>query len=311
LLLLFLFPVLWTVQPLLRHPRPGVVPRVDAAQLEVDVHHLVEAFEGRGDHRPEVLAATAAWIEASFRASGGRTRLQSYAVNGRSYLNVRARYGPEAGPRLVVGAHYDACAGLPGADDNASGVAGLLALGRLLGAQPPSGSVELVAYTLEEPPHFRKSTMGSAQHVAALRAEGVEVRAMLCLEMLGTFSDEPGSQHYPLPGLGLVYPDRGDFITVVGDLASPRLVRRVKGAMQSATELPVWSINAPAAIPGIDFSDHRNDWAAGLPAVMITDTAFFRNPRYHTATDTPDRLDYRRMAQVVQGIHAAVRELTQ
>lgn len=308
LLILVALPVLWITQPLGRvSRRPGV--EVSSARLEADVRHLVGGFPQRGFHRPKVLEAASDWIAASLQATGARVQRQAYTVGSDSYGNVRAFYGPEAGERVVVGAHYDAYEGLPGADDNASGVAALLALGRALGAHPPAGPVELVAYTLEEPPHFRKPTMGSAVHAQSLRKEGVKVRGMISLEMVGTFTDAPESQHYPLPGLGLIYPSRGDYIAVVGDLTSPRLVRQVKGAMQSTGSLPVWSINAPTSLVGVDFSDHRNYWALGLPAVMVTDTAFFRNPRYHTAQDTPDRLDYRRMAQVVQGVEAAIRDL--
>lgn len=234
---------------------------------------------------------------------------QSYEVHGALFTNVVARFGPEQGERVIVGAHYDACDGLPGADDNASGVAGLLALARMYQEHPPKLPVELVAFTLEEPPHFRLPTMGSVVHARSLAKEGAKVRAMICLETIGTFEDRPGSQTYPIPGLGGVYPDRGDFIAVVGDATSPLLVRKVKAAMASASPLPVWSINAPAAIPGIDFSDHRSYWAEGFPAVMVTDSAFYRNPRYHTARDTPDRLDYPRMAQVIQGVRVAVDRL--
>lgn len=298
----------WITQPMFP-VSPVATQAVDPAGLEADVRHLVEAFPGRSEARPEVLWAASEWIGRVLREAGGRVEFQEFPVGKGVYRNVRAFFGPEAGARLVVGAHYDACRGLPGADDNASGVAGLLALARSFRERPPTGPVELVAYTLEEPPHFRQPTMGSVRHAAALRAEGAEVKAMICLEMLGTFTDAPGSQRYPVPGLGLLYPDRGDFLVVVGDLASPRLVRKVKGAMAAASPLPVRSINAPSFITGVDFSDHRSYWAVGIPAVMITDTAFFRNPRYHTAADTPETMDYRRMALGVRGIRAAVDRL--
>ena len=132
---------------------------------------------------------------------------------------------------------------------------------------------------------------------------------MVCLEMIGTFVDEPGSQHYPLPGLEFIYPNRGDYIAVIGGIGDAILVRKVKAAMGSATPLPVWSMNAPSGLTGIDFSDHASYWKEGIPAVMITDSAFYRNPRYHTAQDTPDRLDYVRMGRVVEGVHEAVRVL--
>ncbi|HZG51707.1 MAG TPA: M28 family peptidase, partial [Pyrinomonadaceae bacterium] len=199
---------------------------------------------------------------------------------------------------------------LPGADDNASGVAGLIELAYLLGGTPPAVRVELVAFALEEPPYFRSPFMGSAVHAASLRAQGFAVRAMLSLEMIGYFSDQPDSQHYPVSFLKAFYPSQANFIAVVGKMDQGRTVRRIKKAMAEASPLPVYSINAPRSIPGVDFSDHLNYWNEGYDALMITDTAFYRNPHYHTSADTPDTLDYRRMASVVQGVYAAVLSLT-
>jgi Zn-dependent M28 family amino/carboxypeptidase len=210
---------------------------------------------------------------------------------------------------VVVGAHYDAFGPAVGADDNASGVAGLLELAPRLKDAHGSARIELVAYTLEEPPYFRTRSMGSRVHAAALQKSGAKVRAMVCLEMIGFFSDEDGSQRYPLPGLGLLYPSRGDFIALVGCLGEAGLVRTIKRAMAQACDLPVRSINAPRFVPGIDFSDHLNYWDAGFDAVMVTDTAFYRNANYHKASDTLETLDYERMAKVVEGVRAAVVEL--
>jgi hypothetical protein len=152
--------------------------------------------------------------------------------------------------------------------------------------------------------------MGSAVHARWLKEADKRVTAMICLEMLGCFSDAEGSQTFPVTALSFVYPSRGDFATVVGRIPETALVRRVKGAMLSASDLPVRSINAPAGIPGIDFSDHLSFWRSGFPAVMITDTAFYRNPRYHTPEDTPETLDFARMAKVVAGVARAVLDLS-
>ncbi len=217
-----------------------------------------------------------------------------------------AQFGPDTKERIVVGAHYDAAGPYPGADDNASGVAGLIELAHLLGKATLPLRVELVAFTLEEPPHFATFQMGSAVHAASLKKQGVSVRLMVSLEMIGYFSDASGSQGFPTPALKPFYPSAGNFITIVGKPSEGALVRRVKKAMQAASPLPVYSINAPQTVPGIDFSDHRNYWQAGYPAVMLTDTAFYRNKNYHTEQDTPETLDYRRMALVVEGIYAAV-----
>jgi Zn-dependent M28 family amino/carboxypeptidase len=231
---------------------------------------------------------------------------QPVIFEGHSYRNVIASYGPAEGERIVVGAHYDAFGSFPGADDNASGVAALLELSRLLGAAAPRTGIDLVAFTLEELPAFGSPGMGSAVHAASLRRAGIGVRLMICLEMLGCFSDRRGSQAFPTPILKLFYPGTGNFIAVVGRIGEGRLTRMLKSAMRRGSALPVRSINGPRFLPGVDLSDHASYWEAGFPAVMITDTAFYRNPRYHTADDTPETLDYARMAEVVRALFTAI-----
>ncbi len=285
-------------------------PKVDGIALEKHVRMLAETFRPRDCGHADNLDQTAAYLSEQLRNVGGRISEQTFVVDGITRRNVIARFGPEEGSRIVVGAHYDACGPFPAADDNASGVAGLLELARLLGQHPPIAPVEIVAFTLEEPPFFRTGNMGSARHAALLKANHIQVRAMLSLEMIGYFSDQENSQTYPVRVMDAVYPSKGNYISVVGDMNSIRLVRRVKTSMRQATTLPVVSCNAPRSVPGIDFSDHYQYWDAGFPAVMITDTADNRNFAYHTAGDTADRLDYGRMAQVVQGVYEAVTELS-
>lgn len=234
---------------------------------------------------------------------------QEVSFERRTYRNVVASFWPETLDRIVVGAHYDAYGPFPGADDNASGVAGLLGLAPLLRSWPLATRVDLVAFALEEPPAFGSPGMGSAVHAAALRAAGIPLRAMICLEMIGCFSDRPGSQTFPVSFLRAFYPGRGNFIAVVGRPREMALVRQIKGSMSSASDLPVRSINAPRRLLGVDLSDHASFWDAGYPAVMITDTAFYRNERYHTERDTPETLDYVRMAKVIQGVFRAVCDL--
>jgi hypothetical protein len=304
-LLLAIFPL----AGLFGRSRARVSPPVDPARLEAHVRKLAETFVPRDEAHPENLDRAAGYIRGELQEAGGRVEDQPFEVNGMAYRNVIARFGPETKERTVVGAHYDAAGPYPGADDNASGVAGLIELARLLGRNPPRTEVELVAFSLEEPPYFGSSAMGSAVHAASLRRRGVRLRAMIGLEMIGYFTDAPESQQFPLPALKPFYPSTGNFITVAGKLGQGALARRIKKAMRSASPLGVESIIAPASLPGISLSDHRNYWEAGYPAVMITDTAFYRNDNYHTASDTPDTLDYRRMAMVVQGLDAAVRAL--
>lgn len=311
--LLFLFSIslwFWVTQPLISEGKPAASPSVLPARLELHVRALANDFSPRDYLHPENLDRAAAYIHREFELAHGVTVDATYQVNGRIYRNVIASFGPDTAERIIVGAHYDSAGSLPAADDNASGVAGLIELAYLLGEHPPAMRVELVAYTLEEPPYFLTEAMGSAHHAKALKAAGVKVRMMLSLEMIGYFSDMPGSQLYPSPVLRAAYPSAGNFISIVGSMTQGFQVRRVKAAMRAATPLPVFSINAPTLIPGVDFSDHLNYWNAGYPALMITDTAFYRNTAYHTANDTPERLNYPKMAMVVQGVYAAIVELS-
>lgn len=297
-------------QPTWRRGRPSSV-RVDPGRLRAHVEKLSRDFHPRSFDFETNIAACVDHLHAAFAAAGGRVTRQPYRVLNREWSNVSALWGPAGRPRIVVGAHYDTYSDTPGADDNASGVAGLIELAALFGRAPPAGEVELVAYGTEEPPFFRTPEMGSFNHAKALKAAGVPVRGVIALEMIGFFRDERGSQKYPMMMLRLFYPARANFIAVAGD--GPRdwsWTRAVKGCMQGVTDLPVYSINAPVLVPGIDFSDHRNYWPHGWPAVMVTDTAFYRHPHYHGENDTADRLDYRRMADVVAAVYEAVQTLS-
>jgi Zn-dependent M28 family amino/carboxypeptidase len=290
--------------------REPIAHSTDARHLRESVERLT-AFAPRDLDHSENLDQAAAYISQRLLSAGGRVESQAYKVGGTSYRNVIASFGPETGERVVVGAHYDVFGGFAGADDNTSGVAALLELAELLKKKPPARRVDLVAFTLEEPPSFRTKQMGSWVHADSLRAQGVKVIGMISIEMVGYFSDQSDSQKYPAPGMSTLYGDRGDFIAVVGRFEDPGIVRTVKSAMAAAGSVSVQSINAPRSIPGIDFSDHLNYWDRGYPAVMVTDTSFYRNGNYHTDADVPTTLDYERMAIVVQQIEAAVRALTQ
>jgi Zn-dependent M28 family amino/carboxypeptidase len=230
---------------------------------------------------------------------------------GHLYTNVIGTMGTDGAERVVVGAHYDVCGEQPGADDNASAVAGLLEVSRLLNpfASTLKYRVDFVAYTLEEPPFFGTPEMGSYVHAQSLHEDGVKVRGMISLEMIGYFTDEEDSQDYPLPLMKLFYPSKGDFIGVVGNFRSRALVKEVKGHM-SAAPINVESLSAPAIVPGVNFSDHRSYWEFGYPAVMVTDTAFFRNPHYHRVSDVAETLDFDTMKEVVKGVAWTVLNLS-
>jgi hypothetical protein len=283
-------------QPVLRGLPYTAADRSDPATLRAHVVALTRVPHS-ADH-PEGLNASAAYIERHFRAASARVELQNFHARKRDYRNVIARFGPETGALLVVGAHYDAFSSLPGADDNASGTAGLLELARLLGRNPPKTPVALVAYANEEPPFFGSEQMGSAVHASSVES----VTGMICLEMIGYYTEE---QTWPNSTFALLYPDRGDFIAVGGGWADRALTRHVKRAIKGAGGIDVYSFTGPRET--LDASDHRNYWSRGWPAVLVTDTAYLRNPNYHTRHDTADTLDCAKMARVVDGVFSAVR----
>jgi len=250
-------------------------------------------------------------IRKQMAAAGAVVEFQEFQAGGQSYLNVLGRVGTESDERLVVGAHYDTCGAQPGADDNASGVAGLIELTRLLSTRVLSRRVDVVAYALEEPPYFGTPQMGSAHHARLLRAQGVTVRLMVALEMIGYFSDEPNSQHFPLDVLKRVYPTVGNFIAVVGRVREAILIRQLCQRMKRGVPtLPVHGLALPSLVTGVAWSDHRSYWTSGYPAVMVTDTSLFRNPNYHTSGDVIGTLDFTRMEATVRAVESAVFELT-
>jgi hypothetical protein len=273
----------------------------DPDRLRRHVEILTRISPRDSDH-PENLERAAAYIRSVFGRTRARVQDQAFQVRGRTYRNVIAELGPETGPLLVVGAHYDTFGDFgpnPGADDNASGVAGLLELARLLSGRRLLSQVELVAYTNEEPPWFGSPWMGSAVHARSLK--GRDVGGMICLEMIGYFTK---TQPAPNLLLRLLYPRRGDFIAVAGRWSDRALTRQVKRAILG-TGFPTRSFTAPRDA-GIDASDQRSYWDQGIPAVMVTDTADIRNPHYHAPGDTAGTLDYGRMAGVVGGVANAV-----
>ncbi len=296
-------------QPLLSSKTPYPKLDIDPFLLRSHVEALASTSVPRNAENPEGLEEASVYIENVLNEMEIEVSRQGFETpNGKSYHNLLWSMGPETGPRIVVGAHYDVCDNQPGADDNASGVAGLLELSRMVQKNQPQlpYRIDFVAYTLEEPPYFRTNYMGSAVHAQALKSASVDVKAMLCLEMIGYFDATKGSQSYPVGAMKLFYPNRGDFIAVVGKTGKGKLTRQVKRHLRNGSDIEVRSINAPTVVPGIDFSDHRNYWAADYPAVMITNTAFYRNANYHEVTDTPESLDYNRMAEVVKGVYWAL-----
>jgi Zn-dependent M28 family amino/carboxypeptidase len=278
-----------------------------ALRLRGHVHELAGTIGERSLWRPEALARAAAYVGRRL-AAHGTVEEQAFEVDGRRVANVELTLPGRGTGSVVVGAHYDTVLGSPGANDNGSGVAALLELAGALAAAPRARTLRLVAFVNEEPPFFQTEAMGSLRYARRCRERGEGVEAMLSLESIGCYRDAPGSQSYPA-GLGLLYPDRGDFVAFVSNLGSARLLRRAVRAFRGAVDLPCQAAALPAAIPGVGWSDQWAFWEHGYPALMVTDTAPFRDPWYHTAGDTEEKLDYERLGRVVEGLAAAISEL--
>ena len=269
-------------------------PDAQSSELARRLRAHVEALAAR--ERNTDLETPARYIE---RELGAGARRQPYPSAGRTVCNVELGEGP-----IVVGAHYDTVPGSPGADDNASGVAAVIELSRML----PTEGIRFVAFANEELPYSHGEEMGSFVYAKRAREREERISAMFSLEMLGCYSDAPGSQRYP-PVIGWFYPDRANFIAFVGDLGARHLVKRAHTLFRRHSDFPSQSLAAPAFVRGVTHSDHWSFRRHGYPAVMVTDTAFNRYPHYHRATDTPEKLDYERMATVTRGLAGMLREL--
>jgi hypothetical protein len=280
------------------------------AELVVDVQKLAGELGERNMNRYPQLLAAADFIEASLAGAGLTPRRVSYELRGRACHNIEVEIPGMSPDIFVIGAHYDSVFGCPGANDNGSGVAALLALARRFAGKPARQRLRFVAFVNEEPPYFQSEEMGSFVYAKRCQARADRITGMICLETIGYFSDAPGSQKYPAVGLGFFYPRKGNFIGFAANTSSRSLLRATVAAFRKAGRLPCEGAALPAAIPGIGWSDQWSFWQCGYPAIMVTDTAPFRYPHYHEPTDTPDKLDYDRFALVVSGLEKAIAELT-
>jgi Zn-dependent M28 family amino/carboxypeptidase len=309
--------VVWFV--MLRMPgrsHEGPLPAMTDAQLalrvelEADVRKLAAEIGERNVRHPTRLDAAARHVESRL-AAAGTVRRQEYLINDLTCANVGVEIagGARAGEIVVVGGHYDSVGGCPGANDNATGAAAVIALARRFAGAHPARTLRFVAFVNEEPPFFQADAMGSAVYAKRCAERGEDVVAMLSLETLGCYRDEPGSQRYPVSLMKLAYPSRGDFVTFVGNVASRSLVRDAIGAFRASAAFPSEGAAPPSWVPGVDWSDHWSFWEHGFPAVMVTDTAPFRYAQYHTADDVVEHVDFERLARVVDGLAAVVARL--
>jgi hypothetical protein len=295
----------------------GIPPPLSAEERNLQnllarhVGYLADTVGQRNLERDSALGAAAAYIRDNLQEYGYVIAEQPYKVSGVipvSNFEAVLRGTDLVDENVIIGAHYDSAVGTPGADDNATGTAAVLELARLLREAKLRRTVRFVLFVNEEPPYFQTDEMGSLVYAQKLRREGTKVSAMISLEMLGYYSDKKGTQQYP-PLFGWLYPDEGNFIAFVGDQDSRKLVRKAVQLFRSSTQFPSEGVAAPGDLEGVGWSDHWSFWQKGYPAIMITDTALFRNRYYHTQRDTPQKLDYERMARVVMGVSRVVESL--
>lgn len=298
------------------HSYSGPLPPLNEAQqrlrerLRKHISILAGSIGERNLWHHEALEAAARYIENRLQDSGYRVSEQSFVVRGKPFKNLETSLIGVNQPEkvVVIGAHYDSVLGSPGANDNASGVAGLIEIARLLAGRSVARTVRFVAFANEEPPFSYTKNMGSRVYARRAKRHGDHIIAMVSLETIGYYSDDQGSQRYPFP-FGLFYPSTGNFIGFVGNMASRSLVRRAVDSFRRHARFPSEGTAAPGWLPGIGWSDHWAFWREGFPAIMVTDTALFRYPQYHTAADRPKIVGYDGLTRVVAGLSEVVIDL--
>jgi Zn-dependent M28 family amino/carboxypeptidase len=300
-------------------------PNVDRPKLDKYAHQIIDDIEGRVELHvrtladeigprnifvPDKLNAAADYIRSFWEKIGYEVNAQAFSVQGVSCQNLFIEIPGESTPGeiVVVGAHYDTISWAPGANDNGSAVGALLELSRLFSTKSPGRTLRFVAFANEEPPFFKTDSMGSLVYAKACQKKEENIVAMVCLETIGYYRDEPKTQKYPVP-FSFFYPDRGNFIAVVGNLRSKQLVKAFARHFMAESDFPVECVATFGFLTGIDWSDHWSFWHYGYPAVMITDTALFRYPYYHSSEDTSDKIDYHSLARVTHGLYGALLRL--
>lgn len=290
-----------TPQPVFKAAR--ITQDVSSQRLRAHVERLAGEIGERNVSRPQALRAAADYIEAEWRRQGYQVVPRWYDLSGTRWANLEVSRPGSIRPTeiLLIGAHYDSVMGSPGANDNASGVAALLELSRLFADITPALTVRFVAFVNEEPPFFFTRRQGSVVYAKAARARGDTIRLMVSLETIGCYRNERGSQRYP-PLFRFFYPSRANFIAFVSDFRSRALMRRAVQAFRQSSDFPLEHVATFFFIPGVAWSDHWSFWRQGYPAFMVTDTAFYRYPHYHTSQDTPEKLAYPELTRLTAGL---------
>jgi Zn-dependent M28 family amino/carboxypeptidase len=280
----------------------------DTANIRRNLKAIINTPDFRNYKNITVLDTVAERIKNEFKRYTNRISTQDYKVDERGYKNIIASFGPEGGKRIIVGAHYDVSHEQDGADDNASGVAGVLELAKLLKNESLTYRIDLVAFSLEEPPFFHTKNMGSYVHAKSLHDSNVAVKGMISLEMIGYYSDKENSQSYPVGIMKWFYGDKGNFVTIVQSFFCGEFGKEFKELSFKNNSIDAKSIRAPWFIAG-DNSDQINYWKFGYNAVMVTNTAYFRNHNYHTNADKLDLLDVPKMALTIDGVFRTLLQL--
>ena len=294
----------------------GPIPSLSAEErvLEQALRSHVITLAGEIGERnlfhADKLVQAAEYIRTTFQHAGYEVSEQEYRVSGQACLNIEVEVNGTTRPEeiVLVGAHYDSVKGSPGANDNGTGVAAVLALAEGLAASHPSRTIRFVAFANEEPPFFQSHQMGSRVYAKRSRERGEQIRLMVSLETIGYYTEEAGSQSYPFP-LQLIYPREGNFIAFVSNTDNGPWVRKTVESFRRHTQFPSEGAALFGWLPGVGWSDHWAFWKENFPAVMVTDTALFRDPYYHTAKDTPDHIHYEHLARVVSGLQSVILDI--
>jgi hypothetical protein len=278
-------------------------------RLKSDVETLSFKIGRRNFDSYQNLVAAKDFLNRELEQAGYTVREQKYEIDGKSFSNLEVEIpgSSRADEILVIGGHYDSAFSSPGANDNATGAAAVLALAREFIGTKPMRTLRFVEFTNEEPPFFWTKNMGSLVYAQAAQERGDRIVGMFSLETLGYFTDKADTQKYP-PPLNLLYPNQGNFIGFISDINSRELLRNTIRSFRAQAKFPSEGAAVPSSIQGVGWSDHWSFWQQGYQALMITDTATFRYPHYHTPDDTPDKIDFEKLARVTDGISKVIRD---
>ncbi|MEZ4936802.1 MAG: M28 family peptidase [Crocinitomicaceae bacterium] len=268
-------------------------------KVQSHVNVLCNTSRPRNHENIEILDSVATYIFHQFEAYCDTVYYQTFEVNKKTYKNVIGVLNANAFELVVIGAHYDVCGATPGADDNASGISGLIESGRLLSEKEIKNRIELVAFTLEEPPYFRTENMGSYHYANKLKKEKADLKYMVCLEMIGYYDENKNTQEYPVDAMKHQYGTQANFLAIVENEKQGNVGKELFDKLKSQSSIKYEYVQAPSFMTGVDFSDHLSFWKLGLKAFMITDTSFYRNKHYHEDSDKPELLDYNKIALFV------------